>query len=86
MPRSTRCVPIQAIPRILTEGAKEAIKYFHNGNKYVELQHGLASYPVVEFSNGYGAEDLSVDEPDKYDLHYGIKMSEKRMLLLSKSK
>ena len=62
-------IPIQAIPSILAEGAKEAIKHFYDRNEYVQLKHCLASNPMVYFPNGNGAEDLTVYEPDEDALH-----------------
>ena len=69
MSRPTRRIPIQTIPSILTKGTKEAVKHLHNGNEDVQLQHGLASNPMVELTDGDGTEDLSVDEPDEATLH-----------------
>mmetsp|Transcript_16541 Transcript_16541/g.29928 ORF Transcript_16541/g.29928 Transcript_16541/m.29928 type:complete len:83 (-) Transcript_16541:281-529(-) len=75
MPRPTRRVPIQAIPSILTKRTKKSVKHFDNGNENIQLQHGLASNPMVQFSNGNGTEDLTVDEIDEETLHYWVKMS-----------
>ena len=69
MPRPTRGIPIQTVPRVLTERTEETVEHLHNGNENVELEHGLASDPMVQLADGDGAEDLAVDEPDEDTLH-----------------
>ena len=69
MARPASGVPVQTVPRILAEGAKEAIEDLHDGDYDVELQHGLAADPMVELPDGDGTEDLAVHEPDEDTLH-----------------
>ena len=72
--RSSGCIPVQRIQTVLSKGTHKSIKYFDHGNQHVQLDHGLATNPMVKLSNTDRQKHVFVDGVDDANLNQLIGM------------